>query len=171
MMLEFSVDPDLTEALRDEILDCWTDATLAGGAIGFVPPVTKDEIAPTAERDFAGVADGRDRLVVGRIAGRLAAVAFIVDERHGLSRHWRTVKRVMVHPDFQGSGHGLELMDEVARIGRTMDLEMLSLDCRSGAGLDRFYKRCGYLEWGRFPRALRIAADDFRDIISFYLPL
>jgi GNAT superfamily N-acetyltransferase len=183
MTLEFSVDPELTEGLRDEILDCWTDVSQAGGAVGFVPPVTRAEIAPTAEQAFAGAAAGTDRLVVGRVrggagagdgdpaAGRLAALAFIVDGQHGLTPHWRTVKRVMVHPDFQGRGYGLELMTAVAGVGRSMGLDMLHLDCRSGTGVDEFYKRTGYLEWGRFPGALRLSADEFRDQISLYLPL
>lgn len=171
MTLEFSVDPGLTEALRDEILDLWTDVSQAGGAVGFVPPVTKAEIAPTAAYSFAGVESGRDRLVVGRARGRAAAVAFIVDEQHGLSRHWRTIKRVMVHPDLQGSGQGRVLMAEVARVGREMGLEMLNLDCRGGAGIEEFYHRCGYVEWGRFPRALRTGEHGFRDLISLYLAL
>lgn len=185
MTLEFSVDPELTAGLRDEILDCWVDVTQAGGAVGFVPPITREQIAPTAEQAFAGVLSGADRLVVGRVpggpaaasrggdpaAGRLAALAFIVDGQHGLTPHWRTVKRVMVHPDFQGRGYGLDLMDAVAEAGRSMGLDMLNLECRSGTGVDEFYKRTGYLEWGRLPAALRLGPGDFRDQISLYLPL
>ena len=185
MTLEFSVDPELTRGLRDEILDCWTEVTQAGGAVGFVPPVTREEIAPTAEQAFAGVVAGADRLIVGRVretgnpargggdpaAGRLAALAFIVGGQHGLTRHWRTVKRVMVHPEFQGRGYGLDLMTAVAGAGRSMGLDMLNLECRSGTGVDEFYKRAGYREWGRFPGALRLSADEFRDQISLYLPL
>jgi len=33
------VDPELRAAL----LACWTDVSNAGGAVGFVPPVTEDE--------------------------------------------------------------------------------------------------------------------------------
>lgn len=178
MTLEFSVDPALTAQLRADILDCWTAVSQAGGAVGFVPPVTREAIAPTADLAFAGVDGGRDRLVVGRepgagphAPGRLAALAFIVDGGHGLCRHWRTVKRVMVHPDFQGAGHGAALMSAVEQAARAMGLEMLHLDCRSGTGLDEFYKRSGYEEWGRFPRALRVGEDDYRDLVNLYLPL
>ncbi|HEV2636085.1 MAG TPA: GNAT family N-acetyltransferase [Actinocrinis sp.] len=176
MTLEFSVDPALTVGLREEILDCWTEVSQAGGAVGFVPPVTRADIAPAAGQAYAGVDDGRDRLIVGRTIGgptpgRLAALAFLVDGQHGLSRHWRSVKRVMVHPDFQGLGYGAELMAAVERLGRSMGLEMLHLDCRSGTGVDLFYKRCGYAEWGRFPRALRVAEDDYRELINLCLQL
>jgi hypothetical protein len=62
-------------------------------------------------------------------------------------------------------------MNEVARVGRGMELEMLQLDCRGGTGNDLFYKKCGYTEWGRLPRALRVDEEDYRDLISLYLPL
>jgi len=171
MELEFVTDPELTGALKAEIIACWTDVSNAGGAVGFVPPVTADEVRPVAERDLANAASGRDRLIVGRADGRLAALAFIVDGQFALSRHWRTIKRVMIHPDFQGRGYGADLMAEVARVGRSMELEMLQLDCRGGTGNDLFYKKCGYTEWGRLPRALRVEEDDYRDLISLYLPL
>jgi GNAT superfamily N-acetyltransferase len=190
MTLEFAVDPELTESLQEEVLDCWTEVSQAGGAVGFVPPVSRAEVAPVAGEALARVASGQDRLIVGRIpggdsggsgsdadgaqgaaSGRLAALAFIADDQFGLSLHWRMVKRVMIHPDFQGAGYGVGLMDAVAQVGRSMGLEMLSLDCRGGTGVELFYKKCGYLEWGRMPRALRVAPDDYREKICLYLSL
>ena len=178
MGLNFVIDPELTGALQAEIIDCWTDVSNADGAVGFVPPVSTDDVRPVAEHDFAGAAAGRDRLIVARTAGggdaaegRLAALAFIVDGQFGLTQHWRTVKRVMVHPDFQGLGYGVELMTEVARVGREMGLQMLQLECRGDTGNDLFYKKCGYIECGRLPRGLRISETDYRDVISLYLPL
>lgn len=42
MTLHFALDPELTPELRAEIVTLWTDATNAGGAVGFVPPATED---------------------------------------------------------------------------------------------------------------------------------
>jgi hypothetical protein len=107
MTLRFEVDPELTEQLRAEIIACWTDVSNAGGAVGFVPPVTMDDVQPGAEAQFAGIRAGRDRLVVGRVAegeraGRLAALAFLVSNDFAFTAHWQTVKRVMVHPGLPG---------------------------------------------------------------------
>jgi GNAT superfamily N-acetyltransferase len=77
----------------------------------------------------------------------------------------------MVHPDFQGRGYGARLMAEVERVGRAMGLQMLTLDCRGGTGNDVFYKKCGYVEYGRLPGALRLSADDYRDQILMALSL
>jgi len=184
MTLEFEVDPKLTEQLRAEIIACWTDVSNAGGAVGFVPGVTMDDVEPTARAQFAGVLEGRDRLVVGRVAegehaGRLAALAFLVGNTFAFTAHWQTVKRVMVHPDFQGAGHGYRLMAELAAVAREAGIEQLLLDCRGGTGNDLFYKKCGYTEYGRMPRGLKLpgrTADDagagpYRDLVLMALEL
>jgi GNAT superfamily N-acetyltransferase len=171
MTLEFTIDPELTPLLKEQIVACWTDVSNAGGAVGFVPPVATHDVQPIAQKTFAAVEAGRYRLVVGREGGRLAALAFIVDEQFGLSRHWRTVKRVMVHPDFQGRGYGFDLMAETAKLGREIGLEILRLTCRGGTGNDEFYRKCGYVEIGRFPRALKLPGPDYRDEITMMLVL
>lgn len=178
MALEFTVDPDLTDKLRAEIVACWTDVSNAGGAVGFVPPVAMDDVLPVAVKTFAGVDAGQDRLIIGRETGaaeeqggRLAALAVITDGQFQLTDHWRTVKRVMVHPDFQGLGYGALLMAEVERTARAMGLELLTLDCRSGTGADEFYKKCGYVEFGRLPGALRLGPEDYRDQVLMNLTL
>ena len=177
MTLEFTVDPELTEKLRAQIVACWTDVSNAGGAVGFVPPVTADDVLPVAEKLFAAVAAGHDRLVVGwatepgSAEPRIAALATICDGQFRLTEHWRKVKRVMVHPDFQGRGYGALLMAELEHVARGMGLEMLTLDCRGGTGNDVFYKKCGYVEYGRLPGALRLSADDYRDQVLMVLSL
>src|SRR5207302_7129558 len=69
MTLEFTVDPELTDELRAQIVACWTEVSNAGGAVGFVPPVTTDDVRPAAEKLFAAVAAGHDRLIVGWAVG------------------------------------------------------------------------------------------------------
>jgi GNAT superfamily N-acetyltransferase len=184
MTLHFETDPELTEQLRAEIVACWTDVSNAGGAVGFVPPVTMDDVLPRAESQFAGVLVGRDRLVIGRVAegeqaGRLAALAFLVANDFAFTAHWLTVKRVMVHPDFQGFGYGYRLMAELAAVAREAGIEQLHLDCRGGTGSDLFYKKCGYAEQGRFAKALKLpgrtegdgGATAYRDLILMALEL
>ncbi|WP_035798653.1 GNAT family N-acetyltransferase [Kitasatospora mediocidica] len=177
MSLHFALDPDLTDELGAEILTLWTDASNAGGAVGFVPPVTEDDVRATAAKQLAAVGTAEDpwadRLLVARETadGRLAGVLFFESMRFGLMDHWRLLARVMVHPDFQGRGYGGQLMAQAERVARDWGLAGLRLTARGGQGLERFYQRCGYREVGRVPGAIRIGAGDDRDEITFWLEL
>ncbi|MEU5715350.1 GNAT family N-acetyltransferase [Streptomyces sp. NPDC020403] len=173
MALTFEVDPAIDRALRDGITALWADVSNAGGAVGFVPPVTPEEVRPELVRHLCGMAEGRTTLVVGRDEdGTAAATAFLTRNTHRLMRHWIGVYTVMVHPRHQGKGYGRELMAAVADAARAADgIEAVRLTCRGGTGADRFYASCGYKEVGRVPDAIRVAEDDYRDDIIMLLPL
>ncbi|MGY1695147.1 GNAT family N-acetyltransferase [Geodermatophilus sp. SYSU D00814] len=156
-----AVDP----RLRAELLACWTDVTNAGGAVGFVPPVTPDDVAPVLDAVVGRVALGRERLVVLRVDGELGGFAVLSLSVSPLRRHWATVLRVQVHPRLQGRGLGRVLVSGVHEAARAMGLEMLHLTVRGGSGLERFYGRFGYREFGRMPGAIRLAPGDDREEI------
>ncbi|MBG7701831.1 GNAT family N-acetyltransferase [Streptomyces sp. MC1] len=173
MPLTFTLDPAITPALRDGILDLWTDVSDAGGAVGFVPPVTREEIRPELVRHFVQMAEGRTRLLVGHDeAGEVAAAAFLTRNTHRLMTHWLWLYTVMVHPRHQGRGYGRGLLAAAADAARAMEgIEAIRLTCRGGLGLERFYGSCGYKEVGRVPDAIRVAPGDDRDDIIMLLPL
>ncbi|MEU7003515.1 GNAT family N-acetyltransferase [Nonomuraea sp. NPDC046570] len=166
-MLRFVLSPEITEDLVDDLVACWTEVTNTGGAVGFVAPVTADDIRPTAEETFARcVPGGPDRLLVGfGDDGRAACWLVLADSGSWLRAHWRWVFRVMVHPKHQGKGYGGELMRAAADAGRRLGLEALHLTCRGGTGVDAFYAGLGYAEVGRIPQAIRVAPGDDRDEI------
>lgn len=171
--LAYELDPEPTPELRTELLACWVDVTNAGGAVGFVAPVTEADVRPTEAAMVERLAPaGEDRLLVMRLDGGLAGWLVYVSRHHVLSTHWRTLKRVQVHPSLQGKGLGTALMREAARVAREeLGLESLHLTVRGGTGMDAFYRRLGYVEVGRMPRALRLAPDDYREEISMQLDL
>ncbi|MGW2029182.1 GNAT family N-acetyltransferase [Streptomyces argyrophylli] len=173
MPLTFTLDPAITPALRDGILDLWTDVTDAGGAVGFVAPANREEIRPELVRHFAQMAEGRTRLLVGHDeAGEVAATAFLTRNTHRLMTHWLWLYTVMVHPRHQGRGYGRDLLAAAADAARAMEgIEAVRLTCRGGLGLERFYGSCGYKEVGRVPDAIRVAPGDDRDDIVMLLPL
>jgi GNAT superfamily N-acetyltransferase len=171
MPLTFEQDPPLTHDLREQIIALWVDVTNAGGAVGFVPPVTADDVRPMAEAAFAGFDAGLDHLLVGVDDGRLVALLFIIDNRFALQAHWRVLKRVMVTPDSQRRGYGAALMREAAAVAQKMGLDALQVTVRGGMGTEGFYAGLGYREVGRLPGALRVADDDDRDEIIMWFPL
>lgn len=173
MPLTFTLDPAITRALRDGILDLWTDVSNAGGAVGFVPPVSREDIRPELVRHFVGMAEGRHRLLVGcDETGEPAATAFFAFNTHRLQTHWVWLYTVMVHPRHQGKGYGRDLLAAAADAARTFGgIDAIRLTCRGGLGLERFYGSCGYKEVGRVPGAIRVAPGDDRDDIIMLLPL
>ena len=169
MRLEFR--PKLTDELREQIVTLWLEVSNAGGAVGFVPPVTRSEVWALAGKTFAAIESGVDHLLVGYEDDRVVAMLIFVDRQFHLSDHWRTIKRVMVSPSSQGKGYGAELMREGERVAREMSWEGLYLTVRDGHGVERFYAALGYKEVGRLPGTLRIAPGDDRDEILMWLAL
>ncbi|MCO8272847.1 GNAT family N-acetyltransferase [Actinoplanes sp. TRM 88003] len=171
MAIEFVVDPPLTPQLRAEIITLWVEVTNAGGAVGFVAPVSRTQVTPVAEAAFAGVESGVDHLLTGYDDGELVALLFVVSNRFDLKDHWQVLKRVMVTPKRQGRGYGAALMREAEQVARGLGLEALQVTVRGGAGTEKFYERLGYTQVGRVPGALRVAPDDDRDEFLYWLPL
>ena len=171
MAIEFVVDPPLTPALRAGIIALWVEVTNAGGAVGFVAPVSRTQVAPVAQAAFTAVEAGIDHLLAGFDDGELVALLFVVSNRFALKEHWRVLKRVMVTPGQQGRGYGAALMCEAEKLARDLGLEALQVTVRGGAGTEKFYERLGYQQVGRIPGALRVGPGDDRDEYLLWLPL
>jgi GNAT superfamily N-acetyltransferase len=173
MALTFALDPSVDEALRDDVLRLWVDVSNAGGSVGFVTPVTPEDVRPRLLKYLRAIADGRARLLVGRDAdGRVAATAFLVRDDHRLMRHWTWLHIVMVRPSLQRQGLGRRLLSAAADAARSWDgVEAIRLTLLGGRGLEHFYGSCGYQEVGRVPGAFKVADDDFCDEVTMWLTL
>jgi GNAT superfamily N-acetyltransferase len=156
---------EVDDALRQELLSHWVDVSNAGGAVGFVPPVTEDDVVPLLDKLLDGIHSGRDVLALLCVDGEIAGFASVVGSLSPLRRHWGTVLRVQVHPSRQGQGLGRVLMAGVHDIARGRGWEFIHLTARGGTGVDGFYRGLGYREVGRLPGAIRVAAGDDRDEI------
>lgn len=173
--LRYVLDPPVTPRLREDLAALWADVVNAGGAVGFLPPVTPADVQPDLRQHLLGMAEGTTRLLVGldpAAPERPVATAFLCANTHRLMRHWVWLRTVMVHPDRQGQGTGRELMAAAAAAARSMPgVTGIRLTCRGGMGLERFYAACGYRETGRVPGAIRLADGDYRDDVTMWLPL
>jgi GNAT superfamily N-acetyltransferase len=171
MPLRFEQPAEVTPPLRAALIDLITDASNAGGAIGYTASVDREQVDADSLRP--GSFDlALDRLLVAYEGVDVVGMLFLQDRRFALMDHVRTLRLVVLHPKHQGRGYGVELLREAERVARTLDgVELLHLTCRGGLGLERFYTKCGYTEVGRIPRALRVSADDYRDEIHMALAL
>jgi len=151
------------DELRAQLLTCWTDVTNAGGSVGFVPPVTEADLVPYLDAVIERVHQGRELIALLRVDREVAGFAVLSLPVSPLRRHWATVLRVQVRPEWQGQGLGRVLVAGVHDIARARGLEFLHLTVRGGTGLEAFYADFGYREFGRMPGAIRVAPGDDRD--------
>jgi GNAT superfamily N-acetyltransferase len=163
--MRFELDPVLDVALRDQLTDVWVEVTNAGGAVGFVPRVDKEDVLGVAGVAFDRVSAGQDHVIVGFEDGVPFGFAFL-DHRPGpLFRHWATLKRLMVRPSVQGTGRGNALLEAIHEKARTLALEQIHLTVRGGTGMETFYEKHGYAIQARIPNVIRVAPGDDREEI------
>jgi GNAT superfamily N-acetyltransferase len=163
---ELAADP----ALRAQLLDTWVRVTDAGGAVGFTAPADPVEVGVTLDSALRRVGRGQDTLGVLRhgVDGPAVGMGILVVSQSELRRHWRTVLRVMVAPELQGTGAGRTLLEGLHDLARQLGTEHLILSVRGGTGTERFYERFGYEQIGRHPAAIRLAPGDDRDELLLY---
>lgn len=161
----------IDDVLRRRMLECWVETTNAGGAVGFVAPVTAEEVELELSTSVTEVHAGRRQLVVALVDGQLAGFGFLVPNQVALHAHWGTVRALMVHPKRQRLGLGGLLLDRFAELGREQGLRFLTIQYRDGHGLGEFYGKLGYVEVGRLPDAVRIGPDAYVDGVEMMLRL
>lgn len=157
----------LDDTVREEVLDLWCRVTEAGGSVGFLPGAPRARVAAALATHEGQMAGGHT--VAGALRepdGTLVGWAWWVGNDNPLLEHGRWLYRVMVDPRRQGSGLGRVLMGGMHRLAREDGVELLVLSVRSGSGVSDFYARCGYVEVGRVPGAIRIGPDDYRDDVT-----
>lgn len=169
--LEMEPDEVLDPGLRADLLDTWVAATNAGGAVGYTAPAPVEKIAENLDGALGRVAAGLDLLGVLSTGERYAGMGMLVNRGSALQAHWRTVLRVMVHPEYQGNGAGRMLMEGLRGSAVDLGLEQLQLTVRGGLGLEKFYGPLGYRIVGTHPRAVRVAPDDYRDELTLVMDL
>ncbi|MGW4490835.1 N-acetyltransferase family protein [Streptomyces sp. NPDC004376] len=167
---------DVSAALEQALADCWAGVINSGGAVIPPdcprPPVTVSQLAPATTRIVQGLAPQRRSVLVATVGDSLAGWLVLSRETHPLEAHCGVVHHVQTHVDFRGRGIGAALMRHVARVAREdMGLERLKLSVRDGLGLEDFYRKAGWTEVGRWPKALRLGPGDDRDEILMALAL
>ncbi|WP_338748018.1 GNAT family N-acetyltransferase [Janibacter alittae] len=148
----------------EAMLAMWVEVNDAGGAVGFLPGASAEEVAPVLDGYASRMQAGGTACVsLNSPVGDLLGFGFLVGSTGPLTRHGATLERIMTDPATRGTNHGALLMAGLHRAARERGVELVTLDYRGGTGLGEFYTRYGYTEVGRVPGALRVAAGDDRD--------
>ena len=148
------------------LLRCWTDVSNAGGAVGFVPPVTRRRRA-RARPPLDGVHSGRDVLPVLTVDGEPAGFATLVSSRplRGTGPRCcgcRCTRRARgrARPGADGGR---------ARLARGTGREFLHLTVRGGTGVEA--STAAWATRSAAARRIRVAPGDDRDEFPLVRPL
>ncbi len=149
---------------REAMLRMWVRVNDAGGAVGFLPGASEDEVAAVLDGYGERLERGSATLVaLNSPGGDLLGFGFVARPSGATVAHTANLERIMTDPDRRGTNHGALLMAGLHRAARDAGVEVATLDYRGGTGLGEFYTRYGYTEVGRVPGAVRVGPDDDRD--------
>ena len=137
--------------------EVWARVTNAGGAVGFVPPVTASDVRPTAEAELERVTSGHDDVVVAYENDRVVAFGFLGRSSTPVTGHVGVVRRLQRDPDAAGRGLGGDVLTALEAVAWDRGLELVTLTVRGGTGRERFYTSNGYRLDARMPGRLRLA--------------
>lgn len=156
----------LDEQTRTSVLDLWCAVNDTGGAVGFLPGAPRhDVVAALAAHEEAMEAGTTTAVLLRAPDSAVIAMGFWVAGPNPLLAHTRTAYRVMTDPARRGRNLGRLLMAAMHRVAREQEVEVVTLDVRSGLGTTGFYEGCGYVEVGRVPGVVRVAPGDDRDSV------
>ncbi len=155
------------------LLTLWHRVSEAGGSVGFVPSVTRQQVAPAVAKAVDELRAGTRKAIVftkdtDLARNQLLACAFLIPNFSDLSSHRIDVRTLMVDPAAQGQGLGKKLVKEVIAYARELGAQTLTLSARGGEGLEKFYESLGFIEWGRMPDSTRVSPTDSREEVYFW---
>jgi GNAT superfamily N-acetyltransferase len=155
-LIQFTDCSDVTPALRDGLISCWTEVANGDGPSGFSsPPVRAADVPPVLDAFIAHLHPDRERLLIALSGASLAGWVTLSRDPNPLIAHWGHVNHLQTRPSHRKRGIATALMNDLRRIARDeMRLEQLHLAARGGLGLENFYGRLGWREIGRWPRPL-----------------
>src|SRR5690554_4170851 len=111
-MVSTDINPSLDSELIARLTAIWADVTNAGGAVGFVGPMTADEIGAAVTGWWPRVLEGEVDLVVARddAAGPVMGFGFLTPVRDVIAPHRGTIEKLQRHPDARDRGIGTALL-------------------------------------------------------------
>ena len=146
------------------LVTLWQDVADAGGPVGFAAPVVRSEVAALAAGLVEELRTGRLLGLVVNQSRRLVAVALLRPGRN-VRQHTGRIELLLVDPGHVRSGLGSQLMDGLLRLARERGLDRLEVDVQDGAGLEQFFGRYGFAEWGRRPGWVRPGSREHDEVL------
>ena len=136
-----------------------------------MPAATVEGIRAWIPEDLRAYAEGERVPLVAVVDGEVVGTATLVRRPHNLARHIAEVRGVVVAARYWRRGIARRLIEELRARAVAMGLEILEISCRGGTTAETVYRRLGFTEYGRLPRAIKEPSGRVFDEVFFYLPL
>jgi GNAT superfamily N-acetyltransferase len=144
------------------LVTLWQRVAESGAPVGFPVPVVRSEVAARAAALVDGVKTGRVLAVAANRARRLIAAGFL-RPGSGTQQHTGRLELLLVDPANTRTGLGTRLTEHLLHTARDRGLERIEVAIADGAGLQEFFGRFGFVEWGRKPQWIGAGTADRRD--------
>ena len=149
------LNPTVDAPLAAELLDLWVRVVNAGGTVGFVPPVTAEDVQLTAHQAFARTSAGLQDLAVAFEGDRVVGMGFLDHGEPPLAAHLGTVRRLMRTPELHGTGVGAVVLAALEQAALRHGLGRVTVEVRGGRGKEWWYEARGYTVDAALPDRVR----------------
>ncbi|MFJ6672139.1 GNAT family N-acetyltransferase [Actinosynnema sp. NPDC091369] len=138
-------------ACAEELADVLADAVEGGASVGFVKPLSREQVLKWWRARAAPVANGVLAVWVARDGGRVLGTVQVrfTDTPNGT--HRAEVAKLVVRRDARGAGLGRALLEVAEQGAAERGVTLLVLDTQTGSDAERLYRRAGWVEAGVIP--------------------
>lgn len=141
----------LTPADLDALAETLMQSVALGASIGFILPFGFVQAQAFWQKLLPAFERGEKRLLVARVAGKIAGTVQLVVDQPANGIHRGDVVKLMVHPDGRRKGLACKLMTAVEALAREEGKTLLVLDTVTGSPAQTLYKNLGFTLSGTIP--------------------
>lgn len=127
------------------------ETVAAGGAVGFMHPLSHGDALAFWDRHSSGLAAGTLDLFVAAVGGHVAGTVSLDCAMPPNQPHRGDICKMMVSPAYRRQGIAQNLLAEAERAARGRGLTLLVLDTRTGDAAQTLYAGAGFEAVGEIP--------------------
>ncbi len=141
----------LTPADLDALAETLMQSVALGASIGFILPFGFVQAQAFWQKLLPAFERGEKRLLVARVAGKIAGTVQLVVDQPANGIHRGDVVKLMVHPDGRRKGLARKLMTAVEALACEEGKTLLVLDMVTGSPAQTLYENLGFTLSGTIP--------------------
>lgn len=141
----------LTPADLDALAETLMQSVALGASIGFILPFGFVQAQAFWQKLLPAFERGEKRLLVARVAGKIAGTVQLVVDQPANGIHRGDVVKLMVHPDGRRKGIARQLMTAVEALAREEGKTLLVLDTVTCSPAQTLYENLGFTLSGTIP--------------------